>query len=111
MATKSRYVLQRVLRGLRAHSVCSQSSASTSSEGRLLWRPAVRHLSCSYSLCQAAAPTTGPSSLSFRSHTCGELRTDHVGERVTLCGWVQYLRYHSVTAVYDTQLKVINRQI
>uniref|UniRef100_A0A8C6PZ13 Aspartyl-tRNA synthetase 2, mitochondrial n=1 Tax=Nothobranchius furzeri TaxID=105023 RepID=A0A8C6PZ13_NOTFU len=34
----------------------------------------------------------GPSSLSFRSHTCGELRSDHVGQKVTLCGWVQYLR-------------------
>ncbi|XP_040027441.1 aspartate--tRNA ligase, mitochondrial isoform X2 [Gasterosteus aculeatus] len=37
-------------------------------------------------------PPPGPSSLSFRSHTCGELRSDHVGEEVSLCGWVQYLR-------------------
>uniref|UniRef100_A0A3Q3XHH8 Aminoacyl-transfer RNA synthetases class-II family profile domain-containing protein n=1 Tax=Mola mola TaxID=94237 RepID=A0A3Q3XHH8_MOLML len=30
--------------------------------------------------------------MSFRSHTCGELKSDHVGQHVTLCGWVQYLR-------------------
>uniref|UniRef100_A0A671VUL9 Aspartyl-tRNA synthetase 2, mitochondrial n=1 Tax=Sparus aurata TaxID=8175 RepID=A0A671VUL9_SPAAU len=34
----------------------------------------------------------GASSLSFRSHTCGELTLHHLGEKVTLCGWVQYLR-------------------
>uniref|UniRef100_A0A3Q0QVG1 Aspartyl-tRNA synthetase 2, mitochondrial n=1 Tax=Amphilophus citrinellus TaxID=61819 RepID=A0A3Q0QVG1_AMPCI len=37
-------------------------------------------------------PLRCPSSLSFRSHTCGELRSDHVGKKVTLCGWVQYIR-------------------
>ncbi|XP_077414524.1 aspartate--tRNA ligase, mitochondrial isoform X2 [Vanacampus margaritifer] len=44
---------------------------------------------------------SGSSSLSFRSHTCGQLRSEHVGEKVTLCGWVQYLRHDLFVILRD----------
>ncbi|GCB67746.1 hypothetical protein scyTo_0005197 [Scyliorhinus torazame] len=41
---------------------------------------------------RAARPASDLNSFAFRTHTCGELCTAHIGQEVRLCGWVQYQR-------------------
>lgn len=45
--------------------------------------------------------TSGQGSLCIRTHTCGELGSGHVGQEVTLCGWVQYLRQNLFVILRD----------
>ncbi|XP_043941162.1 aspartate--tRNA ligase, mitochondrial [Protopterus annectens] len=40
-------------------------------------------------------------SFALRSHTCGELRSAHVGLEVTLCGWIQYQRHNLFVVLRD----------
>ncbi|XP_050342594.1 aspartate--tRNA ligase, mitochondrial [Nymphalis io] len=52
---------------------------------------------------------------SYRTHTCGELRSNNVGQNVILCGWVQFVRLSKFLLLRDsygqTQCVVLNSDI
>ncbi|PIK46495.1 putative aspartate--tRNA ligase, mitochondrial [Apostichopus japonicus] len=41
-------------------------------------------------------------SLSWRTHTCGELRAADEGKAVTLCGWLQHKRFDFLVTLRDS---------
>uniref|UniRef100_A0A2K5R7R5 Aspartyl-tRNA synthetase 2, mitochondrial n=1 Tax=Cebus imitator TaxID=2715852 RepID=A0A2K5R7R5_CEBIM len=41
------------------------------------------------------------SSFVVRTNTCGELRSSHLGQEVTLCGWIQYRRQNTFLVLRD----------
>lgn len=41
------------------------------------------------------------STFTYRTHTCGELGPEHEGQRVKLCGWVQYSRLSKFLLLRD----------
>uniref|UniRef100_A0A8C0KV19 Aspartate--tRNA ligase, mitochondrial n=1 Tax=Canis lupus dingo TaxID=286419 RepID=A0A8C0KV19_CANLU len=42
------------------------------------------------------------SSFVARTNTCGELRSSHLGQEVTLCGWIQYRRQNVFLVLRDS---------
>ncbi|KAJ2571287.1 aspartate--tRNA ligase msd1 [Coemansia sp. RSA 1813] len=70
----------------------------------LMTTTAKRNHSSDSGICAASAEKLRLLTTSMRAHTCGELTDAHVGQQVSVCGWVQ-----SVRAVSDTLLFVLLR--
>ncbi|XP_067388609.1 aspartate--tRNA ligase, mitochondrial isoform X1 [Emydura macquarii macquarii] len=69
---------------------------------RELNRPCCRYVSNSLSL-SSEKRASDFNSFVARTSTCGELRSAHVGQEVTLCGWIQYQRQGLFLVLRDFQ--------
>lgn len=63
---------------------------------RLIWGPFSRSL-----VLSSQRRTPEFSSFVARTNTCGELRSSHLGQEVTLCGWIQYRRQNIFLVLRD----------
>lgn len=56
--------------------------------------------------------TAAVNKFTYRTHNCSELRIENVGQKVTLCGWVQYYRMKKFIVLRDgygiTQILIPN---
>ncbi|XP_034522644.1 aspartate--tRNA ligase, mitochondrial isoform X2 [Ailuropoda melanoleuca] len=50
---------------------------------------------------EGLCPLNEFSSFVARTNTCGELRSSHLGQEVTLCGWIQYRRQNIFLVLRD----------
>lgn len=59
--------------------------------------------------------TVGASSYTNRTHLCGELRLKDVGQKITLCGWLQFFRLRQFLILRDwhgtTQLVIPEHKV
>lgn len=65
---------------------------------QLIWGSLSRSLTLS---SQRRVPEL--SSFVTRTNTCGELRSSHLGQEVTVCGWIQYRRQNIFLVLRDFQ--------
>ncbi|XP_068842297.1 aspartate--tRNA ligase, mitochondrial isoform X2 [Capricornis sumatraensis] len=76
--------------------LCRGLSTPTRRTTQLIWSSASRNLVLS---SQRRIPEL--SSFVARTNTCGELRSSHLGQEVTLCGWIQFRRQNIFLVLRD----------
>uniref|UniRef100_A0A8C2R9M6 Aminoacyl-transfer RNA synthetases class-II family profile domain-containing protein n=1 Tax=Capra hircus TaxID=9925 RepID=A0A8C2R9M6_CAPHI len=76
--------------------LCRGLSTPTRRTTQLIWSSASRSLVLS---SQRRIPEL--SSFVARTNTCGELRSSHLGQEVTLCGWIQFRRQNIFLVLRD----------